>query len=130
MNIETIHPLLANHYGKQARAIDTGDGAAWADSYTAGGTYDSPSYEQVFTGREELIGFGNSFPERSPNATHLVNNMHITEFTETTANVVLNYVIVSGEPGQQCTILRTVTAFDQIDLREGQPRIISRRIEF
>ncbi|ANE02841.1 nuclear transport factor 2 family protein [Corynebacterium crudilactis] len=125
-----LMPLLQNLYGRQCRAIDTGDGLTWADTYTEDGSYSSPSYEKAFVGTEELIAFGNSFPVRSPGAKHLALNFHIVSQEEETAEVILNFVVVQGEPGQECKILRTVTAFDAIRITDGVPRLASRRIEF
>lgn len=130
MNIAELHPLLCNMYGAQAQAIDSGDGRAWAATYLEDGTYTSPSYDRPYSGREELTEFGNSFPTRSPNAKHLALNVHITDIGEEEAKVTLTYVIVSGEPGGECRILRTVTAFDDVKLVDGQPRLASRQIKF
>lgn len=130
MNITELHPLLCNLYGAQAQAIDSGDGSAWADTYTEEGTYESPSYERTYSGRKELTDFGNSFPTRSPNSRHLVLNVHITDIGEDKAKAILTYVIVAGDPGGVCQILRTVTAFDDIKLVDGQPKLAARRIKF
>ncbi|BAU94360.1 hypothetical protein N24_0098 [Corynebacterium suranareeae] len=130
LKITELMPQLQNLYGRQSRAIDTGNGVGWADTYTADGSYSSPSYEKAFVGTEELIEFGNSFPVRSPGAKHLALNFHVVEQTEEGAEVILNFVVVQGEPGKECTILRTVTAFDSIRIIDGEPRLSSRRIEF
>ncbi len=130
MKLTELLPLLQNLYGRQCRAIDTGDGEGWADTYTSDGSYNSPSYETAFTGTEQLIEFGNSFPVRSPGAKHLALNFHVVSQTDSTAEVILNFVVVQGEPGQECTILRTVTAFDDVRIENGEPRLASRRIEF
>lgn len=130
MTLTELMPLLQNLYGRQCRAIDTGDGATWADTYTEDGSYSSPSYETAFVGANELTEFGNSFPSRSPGAKHLALNMHIVSLADDEAEVILNFVVVQGEPGKECSILRTVTAFDSIALSDGEPRLSSRRIEF
>lgn len=130
MKIAELHPLLSNMYGAQALAIDTGDGQTWADTYLEDGSYSSPSYGRPYTGRDELIEFGNSFPSRSPCAKHLVLNVHVKEINGDRASVILTYVIVSGEPGGECTILRTVTAFDDVVLVDGAPKLASRTIKF
>lgn len=130
MKLHELLPLLQNLYGSQARAIDTGDGLGWAATYTADGQYKSPSYDRAFEGTDDLTTFGDSFPERSPGAKHLVSNIHVVSADDDQAEVILNFVIVQGAPGEECKILRTVTAFDEIRIEDGQPRVHFRRVEF
>lgn len=100
MKLHELLPLLQNLYGSQARAIDTGDGLGWAATYTADGQYKSPSYDRAFEGTDDLTTFGDSFPERSPGAKHLVSNIHVVSADDDQAEVILNFVIVQGAPGK------------------------------
>jgi uncharacterized protein (TIGR02246 family) len=53
-------------------AIDTGDGPAWAATFTNNGIFDSPG--QHFEGTEELVGMATGFPTQVPGGRHWTNN--------------------------------------------------------
>lgn len=129
MKLSKLLPLLQNMYGAQSRAIDAGDGEAWASTYTSEGAYHSPSYERTYRGREDLSTFATSFPRLSPDTKHVVTNVHVSERGEHVMEVALTMMIVQGKPGEESRILRTVTALDEVVIINGSPLVRARRIQ-
>ncbi len=60
-------------YSKYNHAIDFGDGTAWADTFTADGTFDSGRGDPT-VGTEALATFGNEFATQIK-ARHWINNL-------------------------------------------------------
>lgn len=131
MNFELLYSQLQQFYGAHCRAIDTGDGAAWAATFTPDGSYESPSYEAPCSGRESLEAFGNSFPQRTPNARHIVTNLHVRSMEKDKVSTALTFLIIAGDPGEKCTILRAVSAYDDLIITPEEKILLkTRRIEF
>lgn len=62
-------------YAKYNHSIDSGRGADWAATFAADGVFDSGT-SGVFTGTEQLKGFGDGFATRLK-ARHWTNNLLI-----------------------------------------------------
>lgn len=54
-----IHQL----YARQSQAIDLGNAAGWADTFTEDGTFESPTYGRTASGRVELAAFAQQFAD-------------------------------------------------------------------
>lgn len=75
MSLSTEDQLAIQQlYARYNFAIDGGDGAGWAGTFTSDGVFSSAT--GTFTGAEQLQGFGTGFAQRLK-ARHWTNNLVI-----------------------------------------------------
>ncbi|MGO4385093.1 nuclear transport factor 2 family protein [Specibacter sp. RAF43] len=116
-------------YGAQSRAIDTGAAQSWADTFTASGRFESPTYPEPVVGREALISFAEGFTRNTPRARHVITNAHLTEMIsarQATAAAYLMVVQTSEQGGVQ--ILRLTTIEDELVMTDGVWKVSRRRV--
>jgi hypothetical protein len=107
------HLAIQQLYARYNHAIDSGNGAAWADCFTPDGTFSSAS--GTFTGREQLAGFGNAFATRMK-ARHWTNNL-VVDGDGATAKGSCYLMLLRLTPGEQPPASILVTAIYQDELQ-------------
>ncbi|MGQ9426389.1 nuclear transport factor 2 family protein [Gilvimarinus sp. F26214L] len=101
-------------YAQYNWAIDTGDGEAYADTFTPDGVFNS------FEGRDALVGFIKRWTEQMNGATrkHWNSNLRITGDGKTAKGSV--YLMLVDTSTQPATILSTGTYSDElVKTRDG-----------
>ncbi len=99
-------------YAKYNHAIDSGDGAGWANTFAADGVFSSAT--GTFSGTEQLAGFATGFAQRLK-GRHWTNNLVIDgEGARATGTCYL--MLLRLTPGEQppATILTTAKYNDEI----------------
>jgi len=102
-------------YARYNHAIDSGDGAGWAATFTPEGVFNSAS--GTFTGGEQLAGFGNSFAQRLK-ARHWTNNL-VLDGDGRKASGTCYLLLYQLTPGQQPPANLVVTAIYKDELAKG-----------
>ncbi|SFW79004.1 nuclear transport factor 2 family protein [Amycolatopsis australiensis] len=72
-DVVAVHQL----YGRQSHAIDSGDAAGWAATFTADGEFRSPTYPEPATGTAELTAFAERFHAAGEHLRHVVSTIHV-----------------------------------------------------
>ncbi|MDB5770430.1 MAG: hypothetical protein JWM42_804 [Burkholderia sp.] len=122
-------PEILQMYGRQCLHIDEGAAAAWADTFTADGRFDSPSYPEPVEGRDDLVAFAERFAASSAGNRHVVTNAHIVSAPSSNERAVRAYLlIVRTRTSGEVEILRLTTINDDLVRTNGQWRIRSRRV--
>lgn len=124
---DVVLPQVLQLYGRQAFAIDSGNGPEWAATFTEDGVFASPSYPAPVRGRAELTEFACRFPEATPGGRHVMTNTHVTDIAPDSATVRSTLLVLGDDGGAPC-VLRVVTAEDSIDLSSGRPLVRHRTI--
>ncbi|RZI87800.1 MAG: nuclear transport factor 2 family protein [Microbacterium sp.] len=120
-------------YGRHFRAIDRGDGTAWARTFTDDGEFHSPSYERPACGRDELTAFGDAFgtgaAARREVPRHVLTNLHVGEGDRPGHVVATGYlsIVVTDAAGVR-TLRMTVITDDIVRGDDGIYRIARRRV--
>ncbi|MBK6562339.1 nuclear transport factor 2 family protein [Candidatus Amarobacter glycogenicus] len=102
-------------YAKYNHAIDSGDGVAWAATFTPDATFVSAS--GTFTGTEALTGFGNSLARRFK-LRHWTNNL-VLEGSAGEATGSCYLVLYRLTPGEQPPASILTTAIYKDELARG-----------
>jgi ketosteroid isomerase-like protein len=102
-------------YAKYNHAIDSGNGARWAETFTDNGTFISAS--GTFSGSEQLAGFATGFGSRLK-ARHWTNNL-VLEGDTAKATGSCYLVLYRLTPGEQPPAGILVTAIYNDELAKG-----------
>jgi hypothetical protein len=99
-------------YAKYNHAIDSGNGAGWADTFSSEGVFSSAT--GTFTGSEQLSGFASGFAARLK-ARHWTNNL-VLEGDGKKATGSCYLVLFRLTPGEQppASILTTAIYHDEL----------------
>lgn len=99
-------------YAKYNHAIDSGDGAGWAATFTEDGVFISAS--GTFTGTEQIAGFGSAFAQRLK-ARHWTNNL-VVDGDGSKATGTCYLMLLRLTPGEQppASILTTAIYHDEL----------------
>jgi len=113
-------------YAKYNHAIDSGDGAGWAATFTADGKFHSGSGD--FAGTEQLAGFGDGFAKRLK-ARHWTNNL-IIEGDGSSATGTCYLSLLRLTPGEQppASILVTAIYNDTLVKADGGWKFTERTV--
>ncbi|MBU6533417.1 nuclear transport factor 2 family protein [Streptomyces mayonensis] len=114
-----IHHL----YALQSHLIDGGHAAEWATTFTADGTFDSPTYPEPVAGAGALTAFAERFAAGCAAdgvvRRHVVSNVAVTGGDGEGAVRVAAYLqIVATPPGGSPRIERFTTLSDRV-VRDG-----------
>ncbi|MCC6959286.1 MAG: nuclear transport factor 2 family protein [Dehalococcoidia bacterium] len=102
-------------YARYNHAIDSGNGAGWAATFTPEGVFVSGS--GTFSGTEQLTGFGTAFATRMK-ARHWTNNL-VLEGDGTSATGACYLGLYRLTPGEQPPASLLVTAIYNDSLVKG-----------
>lgn len=86
---------VQHFYGRQSLAIDGGDAAGWAATFTSDGVFDSPTYAEPVTGTSALESFARTVHRNSPHLHHVVTNVALDDVTDDAVTVRANLLIVT-----------------------------------
>jgi hypothetical protein len=118
-------------YARQSHRIDGGDGAGWAATFTADGTFISPTYQLTATGPAELQAFALSSNgaarARGEQFRHLLDNV-VFEVLDADQVRVEAYLIIFATTNTGSRVDRTVLVFDDLIRIEGQWLVHVRRV--
>ena len=102
-------------YAKYNHAIDSGNGAGWAETFSTDGTFSSAT--GTFTGSEQLSGFASGFAARLK-GRHWTNNLVIEgDGKKATGSCYL--VLYRLTPGEQPPASILTTAIYNDELAKG-----------
>jgi hypothetical protein len=109
------HVAITQLYAKYNHAIDSGNGAGWAGTFSEDGTFSSAS--GTFTGTEQLAGFATGFAANLK-ARHWTNNLVIEgDGKKATGSCYL--LLYRLTPGQQPPASLLVTAIYNDELAKS-----------
>ncbi len=121
-------------YAVQSLAIDGGDAEGWADTFVAGGVFDSPTYERPIEGRDALVTFARDLHAAAPYLHHVITNVRVVPAAEpgeydVRANllIVTTHDLASGA----ARIDRITTIDDRLRRTSEDPadlRLVRRRV--
>ena len=116
-----INDLLARYN----HAIDSGDAAAWASTFTADGTFTSGG--RTRTGSQELEAFAADFATRMPGSRHWTSNVVLEgDGDQATARSYLLLLKTGG--GEPASIATTAIYEDTLRRVDGAWRFTSRTV--
>lgn len=96
MTPETLALLEVQHlYARQSLAVDGGDAAGWAATFTDDGVFESPTYERPVTGAVALEDFARRLHESAPYLHHVVTNVCVDEVGDDHVEVRANLLIIT-----------------------------------
>ena len=106
------HLAIQQLYAKYNHAIDSGNGAGWAATFSGDGVFSSAT--GTFTGTEQLAGFGTAFATRMK-ARHWTNNL-VLEGDGQTASGTCYLALYRLTPGEKppAGILTTAIYTDEL----------------
>ncbi|WP_075834330.1 MULTISPECIES: nuclear transport factor 2 family protein [unclassified Rhodococcus (in: high G+C Gram-positive bacteria)] len=125
-DVAAIHQL----YGRQSHCIDSGRQQDWAQTFTDGGEFHSPSYPEPVVGFDALAAFAARF-FAAAEATdevhrHVLTNL-VVEAVDESALTVHGYLqIVATARGGDSRLVRMTTVTDHV-VRVGEEWKIARR---
>lgn len=127
---ERISPaLVTDLLARQSHAIDEGDAAAWAATYTPDGSFFSPTYGDAIVGTENLIRFAEGvyrdLRADGIQQRHWLNNVVVDDDTATAHSYLL---IIRTGPDGNASLLRHVTAHDRLAFHDGELRVRAREV--
>ncbi|MGE3073404.1 MAG: nuclear transport factor 2 family protein [Dehalococcoidia bacterium] len=103
-------------YAKYNHAIDSGNGAGWAATFSPDGVFSSAT--GTFTGTEQLSGFASAFGSRMK-ARHWTNNL-VVEGDSGKATGTCYLALYRLTPGEQPPASVLTTAIYNDELAKGQ----------
>lgn len=119
-------------YAHQSHHIDSGRRRQWAETFTADGVFDSPSYPEPIRGAAALEEFVAQFHETSAThgeiCRHIVDNVAITPVGDDRLTVQAYISIVATSSDGQVRVLRLTSASDEVVHEAGRWRIARRTI--
>jgi len=120
-DVIAIQQLMARYN----HAIDGGDSATWADTFTEDGTFDLGG--KVLKGREELVGFSDGFSGTVSNPRHFASNVLIEgDGDEARVRAYIHVTKTVGQPAE--TVIMTSGSYDDTVRRvDGEWRFAARR---
>lgn len=119
-------------YARQGQAIDGGDSAGWAATFTPDGVFESPTYALVAQGPQALA----EFAARSNSAAlgrgvQLRHWMTASVLTEAGAGRIRNsaYLMILATSVDSTTIDRSLTVDDTLERIDGEWLLASRVVQ-
>lgn len=124
--LETSDQLaIQDLYARYNHAIDSGNGAAWANCFTADGTFASAT--GTFKGTEQLAGFGTAFATRMK-ARHWTNNLVIEGADGGATGTCYLMLLRLGNQENPTGILTTAIYKDKLTNAGGGWKFTSREV--
>jgi len=126
------HLAIEQLYARQAHAIDSGDGKAWAATFAPDGTFRSPTYDEPQQGREQLRAFAEAF-KRSADAAgvirrHWTCSLEITAAGPERADARC-YALVLSVPSAGVPAIERSTVFaDRLERVGGAWQVVERQV--
>jgi hypothetical protein len=118
-------------YAHQSHRIDGGDAAGWAATFTADGSFISPTYKLTATGQSELAAFAESSNSaalaRGEQLRHLLNNI-VFEVIDGTHLHVEAYLMIFATSTSGSRVDRVVRVYDDLVQVDGQWLVHLRRV--
>jgi len=128
-----IEDTLAIHdlYARQQHAIDSGDAVGWAETFTADGSFRSPSYAAPAVGREALATFATDVADSASAAghslQHWIGNLTLSERDDcVSASAYLTLIAIT--PGEAPRLVRSVWVTDLLVRTDAGWRFRSRTV--
>jgi len=113
-------------YARYNHAIDSGNGAAWADCFTPGGTFSSGSGN--FAGTEQLAAFATGFASRVK-GRHWINNLVVDADDDGAKGSCYLVLWKLNDPGTPPNVLTTAIYHDTLAKAGGQWKFSSRTVK-
>jgi SnoaL-like protein len=123
---------LERFYARQAQAIDLGDPVGWADSFTADGSFTSPTANGRIKGREELSRFAAQYAERrddAPQLRHWLNHLEAYDEPDGSVTAISYGMLIAIDRGEAPRILRSSIHRDRLVRTDDGFKVASRLIE-
>lgn len=118
-------------YARQSHAVDGGDAPGWAGTFTADGVFESPTYQLVARGREELTEFARmsytAARERGEQLRHHVGAVVIDVGGDDRLKAVA-YLLIVATSAQGSRIERSVRIFDELVRTDPGWRVAVRKV--
>ena len=119
-------------YGRQSHAIDSGDAEGWAETFTADGTFTSPTYAAPAEGRGELIRFAERFAadclQRNQVLRHVVSTVHVEQVSQYVLKSFGYLQIVGTAAGQPPKLHRITVIEDDLVRTQAGLLVAARRV--
>ncbi|MFW0770880.1 nuclear transport factor 2 family protein [Arthrobacter koreensis] len=119
-------------YGRQSHAIDSGDAAGWAATFTADGTFTSPTYPAPAEGREALTRFAERFAAdcRRENQVlrHVVSTVHVEQLAWDALRSHAYLQIIGTAAGQPPRLHRITVVEDDLVRTPAGLLVAARRV--
>lgn len=126
---------LLRLYARQSHLIDSGDAHEWSRTFTADGTFDSPSYAAPVRGWDALEAFAQAFTSGDEAADtrtrHVVSTVDVLEPLSSDPDVarVRAYLQIVTTPRDGASrLVRHTVLQDDLALQDGSWRVRHRRI--
>ncbi len=126
---------LLRLYARQSHLIDSGDAPGWSTTFTADGTFDSPSYAAPVRGRAALEDFAQAFTAGDEDAgtrtRHVVSTVDVVEAPVVEPGVVqvrAYLQIVTTPRDSTSRLVRHTVLHDELVRVDGSWRVRHRRV--
>lgn len=124
--------MVTDFYARQNVAIDEGDAQAWAATYTADGSFASPTYGGQVVGRENLIEFAlrarDQLAAEGIQQRHWVNNV-VIDASSSSARAYM--MILRTDSAGSASLLRLITVEDRFQINaDGTLSMRSRKVSW
>ena len=121
---------VAALYARQSQAIDDGDAAAWAATFTSDGSFESPTFGDPIIGTEALTRFAEGvyadLQDAGVRQRHWVNSIVVDPDTLVARAYLM---IVRVDPEGIPSLLRHVVTTDELAVAAGSElRVRSRHV--
>jgi hypothetical protein len=120
-------------YARQSQAIDSGDGAGWAASFTADGVFSSPTYDAPVVGAAALEDFADRFAAAATEAglvrRHWTTGLALEPQADDRILGRCYAIVLATAPGEAPVIERSVVFNDQLVRRDGSWLVERRNVE-
>lgn len=105
-------------YGRQSHAIDSGRATEWAETFTADGVFDSPSYPEPEVGSDQLTAFAQRFFDSAADANerrrHVITNIAVDLVSVDELAVDCYLQIVATPRGGETRLVRFTSVRDRV----------------
>ncbi|OZC61779.1 hypothetical protein CH306_09995 [Rhodococcus sp. 15-725-2-2b] len=119
-------------YGRQSHAIDSGRATEWAETFTADGVFDSPSYPEPEAGRDRLIAFAQRFFDSASDANerrrHVITNIAVDLVSVDELAVDCYLQIMATPRGGETRLVRFTSVRDRVVRVDDRWRIQHRTV--
>ncbi|HVW45177.1 MAG TPA: nuclear transport factor 2 family protein [Amycolatopsis sp.] len=118
-------------YARQSHAIDGGDAAGWAATFTPGGSFESPTYRLVATGTAELTAFAadsnSAALARGEQLRHWISAVVLSHAGED-ALAAQAYLLIIATSSAGSRIDRSVRLVDDLRRVDGEWLVTRRKV--
>jgi len=119
-------------YGRQSHAIDSGRAAEWAETFTANGVFDSPSYPEPEVGSDQLTAFAQRFfdsaIESNEKRRHVITNIAVNLVSVDELIVDCYLQIMATPRGGDTRLVRFTSVRDHVVRVDDRWRIQHRTV--